>query len=57
VERPKSFRKKEMMAEVENLVVGHLRHMHGQLDRLDARVARMEKRLDLLEAWTSIAMS
>jgi hypothetical protein len=46
-----------MMAEVENLVLDHLRHMRGQLDRLDARVARMEKRLDLVEGWTSIAMS
>jgi hypothetical protein len=33
-----------MMAEVENLVDDHLRHMRGQLNRLDARVARTEKR-------------
>ena len=46
-----------MMAEVENLVLDHLDHLRGQLDRLDARVARMEKRLDLVEGWTSIAMS
>ena len=46
-----------MMAEVENLVLDHPRRMRGQLDRLDARVARMEKRLDLVEGWTSIAMS
>ena len=74
-----------MMAEVENLVLDHLRHMRGQLDRmehkledviarlghleravadhsvqlaeintkldrLDARVARIEKRLDLVES-------
>ncbi len=73
-----------MMAEVENLVLDHLRHMRGQLDRmehkledviarlshveravadhsvqlaeintkldrLDARVTRIEKRLDLVE--------
>ncbi len=73
-----------MMAEVENLVLEHLRHMRGQLDRvehkpedvitrlghleravadhsvqlaeintkldrLDARVTRIEKRLDLVE--------
>jgi hypothetical protein len=46
-----------MMAEVENLVLDHLRPMRGQLDRLDARAARMEKRLDLVEGWTSIAIS
>ncbi len=73
-----------MMAEVENLVLDHLRHMRGQLDRmehqlqdviarlghleravadhsvqlaeinakldrLDTRVTRIEKRLDLVE--------
>ena len=80
------------MAEVENLVLEHLRHMRGQLDRmendigeiksrlgrleaglaqihvalaeqslrldrLDARVAPIEKRFDLVEGQTSIAMS
>ncbi len=45
------------MAEAENLILEHLRHMRGQLGRLDAPVARMEKRLDLVEGWTSIAMS
>ena len=34
------------MAEAENLILEHLRHMRGQLDRLDARI---EKRLDLVE--------
>jgi hypothetical protein len=46
-----------MMAEVENLALDQLRHMRGPLDRLDARVACTEKRLDLVEGWTSIAMS
>jgi chromosome segregation ATPase len=81
-----------MMAEVENLVLDHLRHMRGQLDRmendiveiksrlgrleaglaqihvalaeqslrldrLDARVTPIEKQLDLVDGWTSIAVS
>jgi hypothetical protein len=36
-----------MMAEVENLVLDHLLHMCGLLDRMDGRVTRIEKRLDL----------
>ncbi len=36
-----------MMAEVENLVLEHLRHMRGQFYRLDARVTRIEKQLEL----------
>ncbi len=84
VERPQSLRKEEIMAEADNLILEHLRHMRGQLDRvenrledvivrlghlersvadhsvqlaeintkldrLDARVTRIEKRLDLVE--------
>ena len=45
------------MAEAENLIIEHPRHMRGQLDRLDSRVAPIEKRLDLVDGQTSIAMS
>jgi hypothetical protein len=37
-----------MMAEAENLVLDHLRHMRGRRDRFDGRVTRIEKRLDLV---------
>jgi len=47
-----------MMAEVENLVLDHLRPMRGQLDRMEHKleVARIDKTIDLVEGLTSIAM-
>ena len=38
VERAQSFRKEEIMAEADNLILEHLPHMRGQLDRVEHRL-------------------
>jgi hypothetical protein len=38
------------MAEVENLVLEHLRHMRGQLDRMESDIGEIKSRLGRLEA-------
>ena len=38
-----------MMAEVENLVDDHLRHMRGQLDRMEHRIEDITARLGHVE--------
>ena len=50
VERPQPLRQEEMMAEVENLVLDHLRHMRGQLDRMESDIGEIKSRLGRLEA-------
>jgi hypothetical protein len=39
-----------MMAEVENLVLDHLPHMRGQLDRMENDIGEIKGRLGRLEA-------
>jgi hypothetical protein len=39
-----------MMAEVENLVLDHLRHMCGHLDRMENDIGEVKSRLGRLEA-------
>ena len=39
-----------MMAEVENLVLDHLRHIRGQLDRMENDIGEIKGRLGRLEA-------
>jgi hypothetical protein len=38
------------MAEVENLVLEHLRHMRGQLDRMESNIGEIKSRLGRLKA-------
>jgi hypothetical protein len=38
-----------MMAEVENLVLDHLRHMRGQLDRMENDIGEIKGRLGRLK--------
>ncbi|MGB6325400.1 MAG: hypothetical protein WBG11_06385 [Methylocella sp.] len=48
------------LGHVERSAAGHslrLAEINTKLDRLDTRVARIEKRLDLVEGQTSVAMS
>ncbi|MGH7841126.1 MAG: hypothetical protein ACREQT_06335, partial [Candidatus Binataceae bacterium] len=49
MEQPQPVRKEEMTAEVENLILEHLRHMRGQLDRMESDIAEIKSRLGRLE--------
>jgi archaellum component FlaC len=49
VERSQSVWKKELMAEVENLVLDPLRHMRGQLDPMEHKLEDVIARLDHVE--------
>jgi hypothetical protein len=46
-----------MMAEVENLVLDHLGHLRGQLDRVESDIGEIKSRLGRLEAVSRKSMS